>query len=242
VSEQIKDSDQELRLKLYGETRSDLLKRQLSNSENADRAILTVSTACLGFSLAFLKDVVPLHEATLSSLPYLSWASFVLSIVITLISFFTSQRAIEEQLTLAHRYYIERDETAAKTRPKFASITDTLNKSGAAFLVVGLLAICIFVVVNVGKGANMTDKRQIDGGAPVPRMQGVPSSGNTKGMALDGAPIPQMQAMPQGDSMQKGATIPTLQTIPSKPQVGAPVPGLQPLPSVPDPTTNQKGS
>ena len=42
------DADQELRLKLYADARADLLKRQLSNSENADRAILSVSTAALG--------------------------------------------------------------------------------------------------------------------------------------------------------------------------------------------------
>lgn len=54
------DADQERHLKLYADARADLLKRQLSNSENADRAILSVSTAALGFSLAFLKDIVPL--------------------------------------------------------------------------------------------------------------------------------------------------------------------------------------
>ena len=96
--------EQELRLKLYAEARADLLKRQLSNSENADRAILSVSTAALGFSLAFLKDIVPLQEAVFPNLPYLSWALFTLSIVLTLLSFFSSQKAIDEQLVLAHRY------------------------------------------------------------------------------------------------------------------------------------------
>lgn len=77
-------SDQDIRLKLYADTRSDLLKRQLSNSENADRAILSVSTAALGFSLAFLNDIVSLQGAMLFYLPYVSWALFVLAIVVTL--------------------------------------------------------------------------------------------------------------------------------------------------------------
>ena len=101
MTDAAKNEDQELRLKLYGETRSDLLKRQLSNSENADRAILSVSTAALGFSLAFLKDIVPLSEACFPSLPYLSWGLFSLAIMVTLGSFFTSQKAIDEQLELA---------------------------------------------------------------------------------------------------------------------------------------------
>ena len=51
------------KLKLLAETRADLLKRQLSNSENYDKAVISLSTAFLGFSLAFLKDLVPIHRA-----------------------------------------------------------------------------------------------------------------------------------------------------------------------------------
>jgi len=56
-------SDLSERQRVYERTRDDLLKRQLSNAENFDKAILSVSTAALGFSLAFLKDIVPLAEA-----------------------------------------------------------------------------------------------------------------------------------------------------------------------------------
>jgi hypothetical protein len=45
--------------RLLAETRADLLKRQLSNAENYDKAVLSLSTAFLGFSLAFLKDLAP---------------------------------------------------------------------------------------------------------------------------------------------------------------------------------------
>jgi len=208
-------SDQELRLKLYADTRADLLKRQLSNSENADRAILSVSTAALGFSLAFLKDIVSLQGAMLSYLPYVSWALFVLAIVVTLLSFFTSQKAIDEQLGVAHRYYIDRDDAAATQRSKYAGATDTLNKSGAFLLVVGLLVTCMFVGINLWKGKPVSDKKQINEGASVPSIQRIPQGGKIQ---------------------QKGAPIPMLQTIPANPQSGAPVPSLQRVPSPPAPT------
>ena len=48
--------------RLLTETRADLLKRQLSNSESHDRAVLSLSTVFLGFSLAFLKDFAPIHD------------------------------------------------------------------------------------------------------------------------------------------------------------------------------------
>lgn len=206
-------SDQDIRLKLYADTRSDLLKRQLSNSENADRAILSVSTAALGFSLAFLNDIVSLQGAMLFYLPYVSWALFVLAIVVTLSSFFTSQKAIDAQLDIAHKYYIDRDDTAAKQGSKYAKATDILNKFGALLLVAGLLVTCMFVGINLWKGKPVSDKK-----------------------INDGVSVPCIQRIPQGgELLQKGASIPTLQTVPTNPQSGAPVPSLQKVPSPPTP-------
>jgi hypothetical protein len=218
------DADQELRLKLYADARSDLLKRQLSNSENADRAILSVSTAALGFSLAFLKDIVPLSEACFAFMPYLSWGLFTLAIMVTLASFFTSQKAIDEQLELAHRYYVERDDYAVSIKPKQARVTDILNRSGAILLALGLVITCVFVGINLLKGKAMSNKKQIN----------------------EGASVPLMQRIPQGGAMlQKGASIPSLQAVPTNPQGGAPVPSLQHVPvapaSAPTPTEGSKG-
>lgn len=204
-------SDQDIRLKLYADTRSDLLKRQLSNSENADRAILSVSTAALGFSLAFLNDIVSLQGAMLFYLPYVSWALFVLAIVVTLSSLFTSQKAIDEQLDIAHKYYIDRDDAAANQRSKYAEATDILNRFGAVLLVAGLVVTCMFVGINLWKGKPVSDKK-INEGASVPLIQRIPQG---------------------GELLQKGASIPTLQTVPTNPQSGAPVPSLQKLPSPP---------
>ncbi|MDH2918851.1 MAG: hypothetical protein PXX73_06635 [Sideroxydans sp.] len=205
MTDQAQSTDQELRLKFYGETRADLLKRQLSNSENADRAILTVSTAALGFSLAFLKDVVPIQTADYSWLLYLSWVFFPAAIVATLLSFFTSQKAIAEQLDLAHKYYIEHDEGAANLQPEYASITELLNRAGAVLLVVGLLVTCIYVFINLGKG-NVMSKIRANDGAIVPTMQNV-----ARGLGVErrGANIPAMQTVPQS-----GAPVPTMQQVP----------------------------
>ena len=206
MDDQLQSNDQELRLKLYGEARADLLKRQLSNSENADRAILTVSTAALGFSLAFLKNVVPIQTADYSWLLYLSWVFFPAAIIATLLSFFTSQKAIAGQLDLAHKYYIEHDEGAAKLQPEYASITELLNRAGAVLLVAGLLVTCIYVFINLGKG-NAMSKKMINEGAVVPTMQSITQS---SGVLQKGATIPAMQSV----FAQDGAPIPSLQQVP----------------------------
>lgn len=197
--------DQKIRNDLYAKTRDDLLKRQLSNSENADRAVLSVSAAALGFSLAFIKDIVPLATATYPALLYLSWLFFVLAILITLASFFTSQHAILVQLTLAERYYLQNDEDALKVRPLLAIVTDRLNLAGAVSFFVGILATCVFVAINLGKDTPMAERKPVMDGAIIPNLQRTPS-----GVIQKGATIPAMQpATPQG-----GAAVPTMQKAP----------------------------
>lgn len=69
----------------------------LSNSQMLDKAILSLSSAGLGVSLAFIKNVVPLDKATNLYLLYLSWGTFVGAIAGTLVSFLASQCGLEKQ-------------------------------------------------------------------------------------------------------------------------------------------------
>ena len=90
----------EERKKLHDSLRDELLKRQLSNSENLDRAILMLSSAGLGLSLLFIKDPFPLSEAAWKLLLYSSWILFGSAILSTLVSFFVSQQGIKKQLEM----------------------------------------------------------------------------------------------------------------------------------------------
>ena len=69
----------------------------LSNSQMLDKALLSLSSAGLGVSLAFIKNVVSLKEATDLYLLYSSWGAFAGAILSTLISFLTSQHGLEKQ-------------------------------------------------------------------------------------------------------------------------------------------------
>ena len=71
--------------RLLAETRADLLKRQLSNAENYDKAVLSLSTAFLGFSLAFLKDLAPIHLAEWRCFLYGSWMALGGSVLCTIV-------------------------------------------------------------------------------------------------------------------------------------------------------------
>lgn len=143
-------NDFQTRQELYKNTREDLLKRQLSNSERLDNAILTLSTGVLAFSLAFIKDIVPIKMAVHSWLIKTSWWLFGLSIVLTLLSFVASQLAIKRQLKYAEEYYLnQKDEYLAK-RSCFARATDALNYSSCIVFVTAIVCTIVFVSLNIG--------------------------------------------------------------------------------------------
>lgn len=77
--------------------------RQSSNTQMFDKAILTLSSAGLGVSLAFIKDIVPLDKAIsvwglkTTIVLYVSWGLFVAAIVTTLYSFIASLQELQKQ-------------------------------------------------------------------------------------------------------------------------------------------------
>lgn len=186
-------NEDEQKQKLFAEFKAELYKRELSNSENFDKAVLTYSTAGLGFSLAFLKDFLPIAKAQCGWLLYTSWALFVLSIVLTIFSFFASQCGITKQLSLSERYYLKKEESALTERNWFPEITDWLNNlSGVAFIA-ALIATTVFISINLERASAMTEEKKVllREGAPIPTIQ--PVGGQLQKM---GAPVPGIQAVP----------------------------------------------
>ena len=64
----------EERQKLHDALRDDLFKRQLSNSEMLDKAILSLSSAGIGVSLLYLKSKDEQDMANLADVGFLHWS------------------------------------------------------------------------------------------------------------------------------------------------------------------------
>lgn len=176
--------------KIYDDARADLLKRDLSNTENFDKSILTYSSAGLALSLGFLKDFVSMHTATYPWLLYCSWMLFVLAILTTLASFLISQRGIDQQLKTIYSYYMEGNATAIDERNKYSEwLHYSSYIAGAAFLV-ALTLTTLFVAINLDKEPSMSDQNSlINKGASVPQIP----RGIGRSSVLDGASIPSIQ-------------------------------------------------
>ena len=203
------DTDDGKRERLYSETRNDLLTRQLSNSEKLDGAILTLSTAALGVSIAFIDNVVPLEKAQNIILLKISWCLFGLSVVSTLISFIASQIGIKTQLIYAEKYYLNKKQEYLTKPNKAAKLTDFLNYSSATLFILALLFTILFVILNLGDSQIMTKKET--------KITTKSSSVSTSSHGRMGATIPTMRPA-TGKNFKDGAPIPTMQPVSEKPQ------------------------
>lgn len=142
------ENDSDDRKKLFAELKGELFKRQLSNSENFDKAVLAYSSAGLALSLGFLKDLVPLAVVSYKCLLFTSWALFVLAVIVTIISFLISQQGISKQLKLSERYYLERDETALTEGNAWATATEIVPFIAGLLFVAALVFTTLFVYFN----------------------------------------------------------------------------------------------
>ncbi|MDI9332231.1 MAG: DUF4236 domain-containing protein [Alphaproteobacteria bacterium] len=191
----------EERKKVHADLKAELFKRQLSNSDNFDKAILTYSSAGLALSLGFLKDFIPITRADASWLLFLSWVLFVVAVVVTLASFISSQRGITRQLEINERYYLQLDDTALSAKNFFARFTDCLGYVAGAAFVVAIACSTIFVSINLERAAIMAEQKQVPlrEGAPVPTIQQVPQT------LQKGAPVPGIQQVPQQTTQGTGS-------------------------------------
>ena len=137
------------RQRLHDTLRDDLFKRQLSNSENLDRAILMLSSAGLGLSLVFVKGLVPLTKADCMCLLYFSWFLFGSAILSTLVSFFVSQQGIKKQLEMNKQYYLERKEEVVNQKNLWASATERLSYVSALTYIVATFFLVLFITLNL---------------------------------------------------------------------------------------------
>ncbi len=140
---------QQISQDLYRATRDDLLKRQLSNSENFDRSVLTLSSAAIGLSLTFVHHLGDTNSVHQKWLFISTCALCAVAILLTLISFHVSQFAIETQLKHAEEYYLKNDDAYLTKKNWPAEITKWMGYSSAVVFCIAMLFLVCFIASNI---------------------------------------------------------------------------------------------
>ena len=222
MTDEERQRDEERR-NLYNQSRNELLRRQLSNSQILDKSILSLSTAGLGFSVAFIKNIVSLTPATSLRLLHLSWLMFILAIICTLVSFLTSQESIKKELKRIYKYYLRKKEEVLNQRNLPAQITSWLSLASVIFYIAAISLTAGFVKLNLNTTKEhviMENKKTPPREVPLPKDTPSPSTPPTP------TDLPPPEPKPQG------APLPDIPPIPSP---NSPVPEPQDTPSEPSP-------
>jgi hypothetical protein len=134
--------------KLFAELRAEVFKRELASADNFDKSVLTLSSAGLGLSLTFLKDI---GTSSVSSpwMLYASWVAFVLATLSTMTSFHVSMQAQSFQLNQADRLYMQGIEVALTEPNPWNRRTQWLNYLSAVSFGAALVLTAVFVIINV---------------------------------------------------------------------------------------------
>ena len=137
----------------------ELSRRQLSNSENLGRAILSLSIAGLGFSLAFIKDVVSPDTVANVYLLHGSWWTFAAAIATTLLAYHTSQSGLKKQFAqIRNELSGEKDSKLESKERQLFLITEWLGYASHGFYLFAVVLTIIFIQTNAG-GIIMPNKK-----------------------------------------------------------------------------------
>jgi hypothetical protein len=204
------DEEQKRAIAIYDSFRDELLKRQLSNTENYDKSILTLSSAGLAISLVFLKSIVPMEKAECLFLMKTSWVFFLLTILVSLVAYLISNAAITKQLSISEDYYVNRMQSAFNKKNWLSLLNNWLNYCVGVLFGIAIIAVVAFVTLNLkNEDIDMTDKKTetttthaVLDSATIPTMQRV----STEGVIKKSAQIPTMQAAPGSTSEQSQST------------------------------------
>jgi len=133
----------------YRQYHEEISRRQLSNNEAFDKAILSLSSAGLALSLTFFKFVVPIEKAISIDIMKQAWILFLLAIISTIISYVSSQKALKIELDYAEKYYLDDDSEFENKNNPASNLTEFLNVIAGLLFIAAISSVVYFVTLNV---------------------------------------------------------------------------------------------
>lgn len=133
-----------------------MVEAVLSSAEQFDKYILTLASGALALSLTFIKNIAPFPVPYSTIILSVSWLCLIVSILSTLISFLTSQKACSNQIQILENSYL-RECQPEKNCMSLATMW--LNRTSILFFILGISFLSIFSIVNLNnptRGDKMT--------------------------------------------------------------------------------------
>lgn len=177
---------------IFATFKAEIDKRELSNTDNYDKNILTLSSAGLAISLTVFKDIASYGQIAHIWLLYSAWILFGCAILATIFSFLISNAALRAELGIAYKYYIEEDESVFGKASLISKILGWVNIFSGGFFVLAIISVITFGVFNFDRRVEVSKIDMIK---------------KTQQINNDGLPPPVLQSVP----IDKGTTVPFMQ-------------------------------
>ena len=133
---------------------------QQASSDSFDNQLLTFSSALLGLSLAFIKDIVPLNTAIWMPCLYSSWVLLAICILSTIASFRFGVEAQKKQAEHLYCYYIEKKKEYFNKKTGWTTAISWCSHIGSATFLVGLVLTISFAIRNVSHSRNYAQQQK----------------------------------------------------------------------------------
>lgn len=136
----------EERRKEFERLQAEICERQRSNSASFDKYILTLSSSGLAISVtAFLNDSANSCVVILFG----SWICFFITISVALAAFFVSNKALDRQLEIAQRYYIDLKDESFETPNGWSVLNTYLNGAAGVLFLIALMFLVLYAATRV---------------------------------------------------------------------------------------------
>ena len=143
------ENEQKQRKKLYDFHVKELHRRYLSNVEHYDKALLTLTSSSLGFSLLAIRYIVPWETASFLYMLIIAWFLMAISITTSLISYRIGNKAIKEAEKNATDYYLHGIKGANERENPYIEYNRRLSNWTKILFLISMFLILLFVSLNI---------------------------------------------------------------------------------------------
>ena len=135
----------DIEYEVYLSERKSLVKAVRDTAQQFDKAILTLSAGAFAISITFINKIALNPEPWTIKVLVASWLSLIVSMVSTLVSFVTSQKACYRQIEIME------DKTGKSDENKPRVWTDRLNILSITTFIIGIVMLALFSIANLNK-------------------------------------------------------------------------------------------
>jgi hypothetical protein len=137
----------------FDDYRKELWGGLKGSHEQFDKAVLTMSAGGLAISLMLVKDLFTIEEMVGHWVLVASWFLFCGSIILTVVSFLTSQKSITIQIDNFEKFAAGDSSYWNKPNP-YSAVTSWLNRMSGGFFLTAVIATTLFATINFQERAN----------------------------------------------------------------------------------------